>query len=83
VQTADEQIFPGGTAFLCDAGFTGPQESVLGREIEPIVRRFLTNTPQRFGVAKERVVLNGVLVAVNDQTGQATSIRRISEPLAG
>lgn len=83
VQTADEQIFPGGTAFLCDAGFTGPQESVLGREIEPIIRRFLTNTPQRFGVAKDRVVLNGALIGVNDQTGRATSISRISKPLAG
>src|SRR5262249_13757557 len=40
VQTADEQIFPNGTAFLCDAGFTGPHDSVIGREVEPIVRRF-------------------------------------------
>ncbi|MHC1763890.1 MAG: TIGR00282 family metallophosphoesterase [Verrucomicrobiia bacterium] len=51
VQTADEQIFPGGTAFLCDAGFTGPHESVIGREIDPIIKRFLTNLPQRFDVA--------------------------------
>jgi len=80
VQTADEQIFPGGTAFLCDAGFTGPQESVLGREIEPIIRRFLTNTPQRFGVAKERVVLNGALIEANEN-GLATRIQRISETL--
>ncbi|HWH69481.1 MAG TPA: TIGR00282 family metallophosphoesterase, partial [Candidatus Sulfotelmatobacter sp.] len=43
VQTADEQIFPGGTAFLCDGGFTGPHESVIGRDIEPIIRRFRTN----------------------------------------
>src|SRR5882724_5430448 len=56
VQTADEQIFPGGTAFLCDAGFTGPHESVIGREIEPIVRRFLTNQPQKFDVAKKKVL---------------------------
>lgn len=83
VQTADEQIFPGGTAFLCDAGFTGPQESVLGREIDPIIRRFLTNTPQRFGVAKDRIVLNGVLITVEAQNGRATSIQRISERLAG
>src|SRR5882724_1073150 len=48
VQTADEQIFPGGTAFLTDAGFTGPHESVIGREIEPVVKRFLTLQPQRF-----------------------------------
>ena len=50
VQTADEQIFPGGTAYLTDAGFTGPHESVLGREIEPVIRRFLTAMPQRFEV---------------------------------
>ena len=42
VQTADEQIFPGGTAYLSDAGFTGPHESVLGREIEPVIKKFLT-----------------------------------------
>jgi 2',3'-cyclic-nucleotide 2'-phosphodiesterase len=81
VQTADEQIFPGGTAFLCDAGFTGPHESVLGREIEPVIRRFTTNMPQRFGVAKERVLLQGVVIDINDQTGRAERIERVSEPL--
>jgi calcineurin-like phosphoesterase len=81
VQTADEQIFPGGTAFLCDAGFTGPQESVLGREIDPIVRRFLTNTPQRFGVAEGRVVLHGALIDIDETSGKATAIRRIAEPM--
>ena len=79
VQTADEQILPGGTAFLCDAGFTGPHESVLGREIEPIIRRFCTNTPQRFGVARDRVLLQGVVVGVDDATGRAVSIERVSE----
>jgi metallophosphoesterase (TIGR00282 family) len=81
VQTADEQIFPGGTAFLCDAGFTGPHESVLGREIEPIIERFRKNTPQRFGVAKGNVRLQGCIVEVDTQTGRAQSIIRISEPL--
>jgi 2',3'-cyclic-nucleotide 2'-phosphodiesterase len=81
VQTADEQIFPGGTAYLTDAGFTGPHESVLGREIEPIIRRFLTNTPQRFGVAKNRVLLQGVVFDVDSETGSATHICRVSEPL--
>ena len=79
VQTADEQIFPGGTAFLCDAGFTGPQESVLGREIEPVIKRFLTNTPQRFGVAKGCVMLHGAVVEVDDGTGKATNIQRVAE----
>lgn len=81
VQTADEQIFPGGTAFLCDAGFTGPQESVLGREIDPIIKRFLTNTPQRFGVASEKIVLKGALIEIDIATGKALSIQRISETL--
>lgn len=82
VQTADEQIFPGGTAFLCDGGFTGPHESVIGREIEPIIRRFLTNMPQRFEVASERVLLQGALLEIDDESGRARSIRRVSEPLA-
>lgn len=81
VQTADEQVFPGGTGFLCDAGFTGPHESVLGREIDPVIRRFLTNIPQRFEVAKERVFLQGAIINVDDETGQAISVQRISEPL--
>ena len=79
VQTADEQIFPGGTAYLSDAGFTGPHESVLGREIQPVIARFLTNTPQRFGVAKERVYLQGALVEIDNSTGRATNIQRVSE----
>ena len=81
VQTADEQIFPGGTAFLCDAGFTGPHESCLGREIEPIIKRFLTQQPQRFAVAKERILLQGALIEVDDQTGKAVAIQRVSEPI--
>jgi metallophosphoesterase (TIGR00282 family) len=81
VQTADEQIFPGGTAFLCDAGFTGPHESVIGREIEPIIKRFITNVPQRFDVATERVILQGALVEVDSETGKAILIQRISEKL--
>lgn len=81
VQTADEQILPGGTAFLCDVGFTGPHESILGREIDPVIRRFLTNVPQRFGVARERVRLQGAVIEVDEPTGRATSIQRLSEPL--
>src|SRR6184192_3182605 len=64
VQTADEQIFPGGTAFLCDAGMCGPHESVLGRDIEAIIKRFVTNQPQRFGVATARILLQGCLITV-------------------
>jgi metallophosphoesterase (TIGR00282 family) len=81
VQTADEQIFPGGTAYLSDAGFTGPHESVLGREIEPVIRRFLTHQPQRFEVAKERILLQGAVLEIDDSNGKATTIQRVSERL--
>ena len=81
VQTADEQIFPGGTAYLSDAGFTGPHESVLGREIEPVIKRFVTNMPQRFEVARTRVLLQGAVVEIDESSGKATSIGRVSEPL--
>jgi 2',3'-cyclic-nucleotide 2'-phosphodiesterase len=81
VQTADEQIFPGGTAYLSDAGFTGPHESVLGREIAPVIERFVTNMPQKFGVASGRMLLQGALIEIDNESGRAVHIRRISEPL--
>ena len=81
VQTADEQILPGGTAFLCDAGFTGPHDSVLGREWEPVIQRFLTNMPQRFPVASGRTLLQGAIIEIDDFTGRATRIQRVSETL--
>jgi metallophosphoesterase (TIGR00282 family) len=81
VQTADEQIFPGGAAYLTDAGFTGPHESVLGREIEPVLKRFLTQMPQRFEVAKERVMLHGALIEIDEATGKAIKIQRVAEAI--
>lgn len=81
VQTADEQILPGGTAYLTDAGFTGAHESVLGREIEPVIQGFLTNLPQRFHVATARPRLQGALIELDPATGHARSIRRINEPM--
>jgi hypothetical protein len=81
VQTADEQVFPGGTAFLSDAGFTGPHDSILGREVAPIVKRFLTNMPQRFEIASGQVRLQGAIIDIDESTGRARSIRRVSELL--
>ncbi len=83
VQTADEQIFPNGTAFLCDAGMTGPHNGSLGREIEPVTKRFLTGMPQRFPVANGDLKLHGVLIAIDDSTGKATTIERLSVPFNG
>jgi len=79
-QTADERIFPGGTAFLCDAGMCGPTESILGREIDPIVQRFIHSMPVSFPVAHGPVALCGALIEIDESTGCALSIRRISEP---
>ena len=79
VQTADEQIFPGGTAYLTDAGFTGPQESVLGREIQPVLQRFRTAMPQHFEVARNDVKLHGAVIEIDDASGKALKILRVSE----
>lgn len=81
VQTADEQILPAGTAYLTDAGFTGPHDSVIGRRIEPVIERFRTNLPQRFDVASGRVLLQGALIEADPGSGRARTIRRVSEAL--
>ena len=69
VQTADEQIFPGGTAFLCDAGMCGPNESILGRAVDPIVNRFISNLPAPFPVAKGEVRLCGAVIGLMRKPG--------------
>jgi metallophosphoesterase (TIGR00282 family) len=79
VQTADEQIFPGGTAFLCDAGMCGAADSILGRTTESILRRFLTGMPTTLPVAVGRVRLCGVYVDVDQTTGRALAIQRVQE----
>jgi metallophosphoesterase (TIGR00282 family) len=83
VQTADERIFPGGTAFICDVGMCGPTESVLGREIQPIIQRFVSCMPVNFPVAKGQVCLHGIVVDIDPVSGKAKAIRRIAEVAAG
>jgi metallophosphoesterase (TIGR00282 family) len=80
VQTADEQIFPGGTAFMCDAGMCGPVNSILGRAIEPIMNRFISNLPASFPVASGEVRLRGALIEIDETTGRALRITRVDEP---
>src|SRR5438552_17914134 len=79
VQTADEQIFPGGTAFLCDAGMCGPVNSILGRAIEPILQRFISNLPASFPVANGEVRLRGALIDIDQTSGRALRILRVDE----
>jgi metallophosphoesterase (TIGR00282 family) len=80
VQTADEQILPGGTAFLCDAGMCGPVNSILGRAVEPIMNRFVSNLPAAFPVAAGEVRLHGALIEIDEKTGRALRIIRVNEP---
>ena len=79
VQTADEAVLPGGTAYLTDAGMCGPEDSILGMKPEPVLRRFLTQMPARFEVAGGPVVVQGVLIDVDEMNGRAVAIRRIRE----
>jgi len=79
VQTADEQILPGGTAYLTDAGMTGARDSVIGISKEIAIEKFITQRPIRFDVAKKSPVLNGVLVDIDPSTGRADGIERVLE----
>jgi calcineurin-like phosphoesterase len=76
VPTADEEIFPGGTAFQCDVGMTGPYESILGRRIDRVLETTLTFNPTHFEVALGDVRLCGTIVE-SDAAGRATAIRRV------
>lgn len=78
VQTADERVLPGGTAYITDAGMTGPADGVIGIDRERILRRFLTQMPASFALAPGARQLNAVLVALDAATGLALSIRRLA-----
>jgi len=82
VQTADEAVLPGGTAYITDLGMTGPMDSVLGREVSAVLRRFVSGMPTRLPVAKADIRLHGLLVDVDETSGRARTARRIAEPLA-
>ncbi len=77
VATADEQIFPGGTAFQCDVGMTGPHESILGRKIDKVLETTITFRPTYFHVARGDVRINGSIVEIDPATGHAQTIERL------
>jgi metallophosphoesterase (TIGR00282 family) len=82
VQTADDEILPGGTAYLTDAGMCGPESSVLGVKSEQVLRRFLTQMPTRFEVAPGPVMVQGALIDIDPTSGRATAVRRVRERVA-
>ena len=77
VQTSDERILPGGTAYLTDLGMTGPIDSVLGRDIDAVIRKFRFGMPVKMEVAGGAAELQGAIIEIDRQTCKATSIRRV------
>lgn len=77
VQTADERVLPHGTAYITDAGMTGPRDSVIGIKREIAIEKFITKVPKKFDVAGGVKQLNGVIIEVDDSTGKANSIERV------
>ncbi len=82
VQTADEQILPKGTAYISDAGMTGPKDSVLGVKKDIIIEKFLTQLPQSHKVASGETIFNGVIIEINIETKKAKKIERINRTAA-
>jgi len=81
VQTADERILEGGTAYITDVGMVGPRDSIIGVRKEQVIDRFLYAIPQRLQVESGAMLLNAVLVDVDESTGRARSIERIGEEI--
>jgi metallophosphoesterase (TIGR00282 family) len=77
VQTADERVLPGGTAFISDVGMSGARDSVIGIRKELSIQRFLTQMPVRYEIAKNDPVLCSVIVSIDESTGKATGIERV------
>ena len=83
VQTADERLLPGGTAFLTDLGLTGPFDSVIGVDKELAIQRFLTGMPNRFEPARGRAQVQGAVIRIDSESGRARAIERIQRELPG
>lgn len=78
VPTADATVLPGGTAFMCDVGMTGPYASVIGREIKPVIGRFLDGMPRKFDIAEGDVRISGALVEFDPATKKAVKCELVT-----
>lgn len=81
VQTADEQVFPGGTAYITDAGMTGGHGGIIGMTYESVLPKFLYGTPCKFEVCDENVRFQAVIIDIDTETGRAMDIKRIDMPV--
>ncbi|MDI6631059.1 MAG: TIGR00282 family metallophosphoesterase [Bacillota bacterium] len=77
VQTADERVLPGGTAYISDVGMTGPRDSVIGVKTETIIAKYVTQLPKRFEVAGGPYQFDACVVTIDPVTGKALGIERI------
>ena len=77
VQTADEQIFPGGMGYITDLGMCGPENSVLGIKPELAIRKMRGNLPVRFENAANSAFISGIVASIDEKTGKTTKIIRI------
>ncbi|MBI9017211.1 MAG: TIGR00282 family metallophosphoesterase [Phycisphaerae bacterium] len=78
VMTADERVLPKGTGYITDVGMTGPHESVIGRNVEPVLKSLTTNMPFPFSIATNDLRMNGIIATINSHTGQTSEIKRIT-----
>lgn len=78
VPTADAAVLPGGTAFMCDVGMTGPYAGVLGREVKPVIGRFLDGMPRRFEVATGDVRISGALIEISPAMARAEKVELLT-----
>ncbi|HKK72612.1 MAG TPA: TIGR00282 family metallophosphoesterase [Candidatus Krumholzibacteria bacterium] len=81
VPTADTRILPRGTAYQSDLGMTGPYRSIIGMDVDAVLRKFLTGMPSRFEVARDEARLCGLCVDLDEWSGQATAVERLDVPL--
>lgn len=82
VQTADEQVLPGGTAFITEVGMTGGHAEAIGMTLDSVLPKFLLGVPSKFEICGKEVKLQAVVIDIDDETGRAMDIRRISRPVA-
>jgi metallophosphoesterase (TIGR00282 family) len=78
VQTADERLLPKGTAYITDAGMTGPHDSIIGVTVDAALSRFVSGMPSKFEAASGGARLNAVIVTADPATGKATAIERVN-----
>ena len=81
IQTADQRVLAGGTAFITDVGMCGPWDSIIGVKKELVLQRFLTQRPNAFEPAKRETYLQGALIDIDEASGKARSIARVQERL--